>query len=98
MSWTVIIEDENGNVLRKLSKDFTLSNNDQLYNSQFRLLKYLDLFGDTVFNRLMLDDLIAEFLELKAILPSDKDQIDEVIGLANDCKKDIHSYIKFYGD
>jgi len=98
MSWTVVKEDENGNELSKISKEFTLSNINQLFKSHFKLLKYLDPYGDTVFNTLMMDDLISDLIKLKTLLQSDNDQIEELIDFAGDCKKYPHTYLKFYGD
>ncbi len=98
MGWTVIIEDENGNAKKTMPKEFTLSGDEILNNEKFRLLKYLDPYGDTTFNALMFEDLIKDLTELKERLPVDKDQIDLVISYAKECNDDVHTYLKFYGD
>ena len=98
MGWTVIKEDENGNAIRTLSKELHLSNIDILYNENFKVLKYIDPFGDTTFNAHMFTDLISDLNDLTTKIPSDKEQIDEVIELATECKEEVHTYLKFYGD
>src|SRR5437867_7732427 len=98
MGWTVIIEDENGNAKRTMPSEFVLSDEKILNNEPFRLLKYLDPYGDTTFNAIMFEDLIKDLTELKNKLPSDKEQIDTVISYAKECNDDVHTYLKFYGD
>jgi hypothetical protein len=98
MSWTVIKEDENGNSEEQLSEEFHISGTDILYSSNFRVIKYLDPYGDTTFNAIMFDDLITDLTELKTHRPYSAFIIDKIIQLATSCKNDVHSYLKFYGD
>ena len=98
MGWTVIIEDEDGNPVRTMPGEFVLSDQDIIYTSQFRLLKYLDPYGDTTFNSYMFEDLLTDLDELSRLLPGDKDQIDIVINYVKICGDDVHAYLKFYGD
>ena len=98
MGWTVIIEDENGNTKRTMPGEFVLSDDGLLSNENFRLLKYLDPYGDTTFNAFMFEDLIKDLIELKKLLPMDIMQIDTVISYTKECNDDIHTYLKFYGD
>ena len=98
MGWTVIIEDENGNAKKTMPGEFILSEEEVLNNDNFKLLKYLDPYGDTTFNAFMFEDLINDFIELKKLLPIDKKQIDTVIEYARECNEDVQTYLKFYGD
>lgn len=98
MCWTVCIEDENGNVQKTMPGEFVLSDPDIFYTRPFRLLKYIDPYGDTTFNAFMFADLIYDLTELKAHLPGDHAQIDEVIAYARECDENVHTYLKFYGD
>lgn len=93
MGWTIIIEDENGNTKRTMPKEFILSDENILNNDSFKLLKYLDPYGDTTFNAFMFEDLINNFIELKKLLPTDKEQIDTVIEYAKEYNDDIHTYL-----
>ncbi|MEI9910294.1 MAG: hypothetical protein WDO71_11870 [Bacteroidota bacterium] len=98
MGWTIQIEDEGGNAKKIMPKEFVLSDNEIIYNKSFRLLKYLDPYGDTTFNAYMFEDLAADLKELEGYLPADKEQIEEVLHLVKECDVDIHTYLKFYGD
>jgi hypothetical protein len=98
MGWTVIIEDENGHARKTMPDELILSNMEVLGNESFKLLRYLNPFGDTTFNTLMLKDLMNDLVVLKKLLPSDAKQIDEVIEYAKECSEHVHTYLKFYGD
>lgn len=98
MGWTVIIEDEDGNAKKTMPGEFILSDEKVLNRESFRLLKYVNPYGDTTFNAFMFEDLIKDLIELKALLPMEKEQIDIVISYAKECDEEIHSYLKFYGD
>lgn len=98
MGWTVTIEDEDGNAKKTMPGEFLLSDEEVLSKESFRLLKYVDPYGDTTFNAFMFEDLIKDLIELKALLPMEKEQIDIVISYAKECDDEIHSYLKFYGD
>jgi hypothetical protein len=92
MSWTVRIEDENGNLKKEMPNELMFSDIQMLYNKQFRLLRYIDPFGDTTFNALMFNDLIADLTELRELLPKDKEQIDTIINYAKECSNSVHTY------
>ena len=98
MSWTVRIEDEEGNIRKSLSNEFILSDQEIIFNNPFRLIKYLDPYGDTTFNSLMFEDLKKDFAELQELSPADKEQSQEILDLVKECEEDIHLYLKFYGD
>lgn len=96
--WTVVMEDEYDNTEKILSEDFYINGVDILFTSGFRLLKYLDIFGDTTFNKPMMDDLILDLTELKSHRPESALLIDKIIQFAEECKKEPHTLLKFYGD
>lgn len=98
MDWTVIKEDENGSIVKALSTPFRLLENSNLDLKKFQILKYLDPYGNTVFNSLMFRDLISDLNLLKTTYLVDKGQVDEIINLTNECINDVHTYLKFYGD
>jgi hypothetical protein len=64
----------------------------------FKLLKYIAPIGDTTFNAYMFEDLIKDLMELKTLLPKEKELIDMVINYTEECKAATHKYLKFYGD
>ena len=58
MSWTITLEDEERNTLELLSENLDTTLLKHAKNSvPFLLLKYLDIYGDIVFNRLQMNDL-----------------------------------------
>lgn len=98
MGWTVIKEDFEGNVIDQLAEEFHFNDIDILYNSNYKVIKYLNPYDDTTFNSLMFDDLINDLNELKKRINTNTDLIDKIIQLAITSKNDTHTYIKFYGD
>lgn len=92
------MENENREEIESLSDSFISS---VLFDSNSRelfvLLKYLDPYGDTVFNHLQMNDLISDLIVLKKYDPINS-SIDRIISLAKVCQETIHSYLVFYGD
>ena len=98
MSWTVILEDENRNELTSLSKEFSLKSFNKIIKSEdIRLVKYLDPYGDTVFNSIQMNDLISD-MKCITLLEPDNKVIDEIVLLAQKCLSESHRYLSFYGD
>jgi hypothetical protein len=63
-------------------------------------LRFVDLYGDTTFNRLQAEMLIPE-LEAAIAVASDERVANhgrEVMRLAKACREDVHLYLKFVGD
>lgn len=94
MAWTIILEDENKEPVSALSDELDISFNGDMSN--FKLLRYLDAYGDTIFNRLQMDDLINDLQSLKMIEANPL--LDEIKILAERCKNEEHTYLAFYGD
>jgi len=94
MAWTVILEDEKKNPVASLSEEFIVKSIDRL--NEFEVLRYLDLYGDTTFNRLQMDDLLRDLNRLKNI--EDNPLINEIISLGEKCLMEVHTYLVFYGD
>ena len=98
MGWTIILENENGNAMRTLEFEFNYELFMKLDLTKYMLLKYIDPFGDTVFNCLQINDLINDLIELKKEVPQLNQEIIGIIDIARECDKKIHTYLKFYGD
>jgi hypothetical protein len=66
----------------------------------FELLRYVDPYGETVFNRLQIDTVLDEFRRLKpyARKPVDERTYDRLIHLAELVKSEVHTYLVFIGD
>jgi len=97
MAWTVILEDENGKQLDKLSVEFADMFFDNLNRNDFRILKYLDPYGDTIFNTLQAEDLLTDLIFLKDN-GLNKVVIEELVAIVNKLTHLPHTYIVFYGD
>lgn len=94
MNWTVVLEDENKEPIASLSDDF--STRVKLSPDTFRLLCYLDPYGDTTFNRFQLEDLLRDLARLLAMEPNPLG--DELLALVKRSREEVHQYICFYGD
>ena len=63
-------------------------------------LRFIDLYGGTVFNCLQMDTFVSE-LEAAVEKASEKKVIAHgraILKLARKCKDEVHTYLKFYGD
>ncbi len=98
MGWTIILENENGNAIRTLEFEFNYELLMKLDLTKYMLLKYINPFGDTVFNCLQISDLINDLIELKKEVPQLNQEIIGIIDIARECGNKIHTYLKFYGD
>jgi hypothetical protein len=71
-----------------------------LSDESFPLARYIDLYGDTVFNRYQVKDLIQEWDRIsrrtseEALLAV----LAECRALMERCLREHHTYIRFYGD
>jgi hypothetical protein len=65
-----------------------------------RCLRYIDWYGDTVFNRRQAGDLLEELqlLPEKAHGEEEKELLNQIIELARRCAREPHLYLKFSGD
>ncbi len=97
MGLTIILEGEDGRQIQALKGELRCSSQD-LNRDDLKILKYVDLYGDTTYNSLQLDDLISDLHQLKLSLPDQGTFIEEIIELAKTSKRKVHTYLKFYGD
>lgn len=62
-------------------------------------LRFVDVYGDTVFNRLQMAQLLVEWDQLSARAnEADTPVVEEVRGLIRRCQAEPQTYVKFYGD
>jgi hypothetical protein len=63
-------------------------------------LRYIDVYGNTVFNRLQIEAVLRELgrIRLNAHGPGELELLDQLNELARRCKAEPHLYLKFYGD
>jgi hypothetical protein len=66
MNFSVSLEDETRGVVETLSSQLVLES--AIYLSTSKLLRYLDPYGDTIFNRYQIDDLIVDLEKLAELI------------------------------
>ena len=66
----------------------------------FRLLCYVDPYGDTVFNTVQMADLLIELERLAALDPTPIEMrgLERLRVIAKRCRDEPHSYVWFIGD
>jgi hypothetical protein len=106
--WTVHLTDEHLNIEKTIGTGGIVLRWSSI--ESLRLVKYIDPYGNTVFNYLQAADLILDLEYLKTLEENNCSfqlggnqysviaTIDEIISLAIDCKNDRHKYILFSGD
>ena len=63
-----------------------------------RVLRFIDWYGDTVFNHLQIPSFLAEWATLKPRGQEERSLLDQVAALARRVEGEPHLYLKFYGD
>ena len=66
----------------------------------FHCLRFIDWYGDTVFNRPQAERVLVELdlLQLRANTVGEKELLERIEHLARQCWNGVHLYLKFYGD
>ncbi len=69
-------------------------------DGSFQCLRFIDWYGDTVFNRLQMDVFLAELSHIaqKAQTKEQRELLSQIEDLARRCQRGPHLYLKFYGD
>jgi hypothetical protein len=82
--------------LESLLSRFFPSWDDQTYH----FLRYIDPWGETVFNHLQMDELIFELRRIRSKASSEEQCafVDAIEGMAGRCKDGDGLYLKFIGD
>ena len=65
-----------------------------------RLLRYVDLYGNTYFNKFQMADLLADWRAIELLIEGADDAVfwREVQRLAEECQNETHTYVRFAGD
>ena len=94
MTLTISLEDETREAIVILSSRLTIPSTVDL--NSYKLLQYLDPYGDTIFNRNQIDDLIIDLKRMDKLATDSV--IKQVLALAERCKDEVHTYLCFNGD
>lgn len=102
MGLTAILETENGVPLRKVfDPPGLLHRLLPVYDDEsFHLLRFVDPYGSTVFNRLQMERFLLEWQRIadKAQTPEEHDLVYRIERLAWRCRNEVHLYLRFDGD
>lgn len=102
MGIDVYLETEDGTVIAELSDPQNIIKHlIPLDDAHFPLLRYVDLYGDTVFNRLQMDQVLAELKQLKKNVSRSSEEVKYITAIedmAHRCRSEPHLYLKFRGD
>jgi hypothetical protein len=98
----VALEDERGKSLEEVEGHVRLLGQylPSLGDERFQCLRFIDSYGDTVFNRPQMERFIIEWQKIMANPKTQEESIllSQVLYLAKKCLDEPHRYLKFYGD
>ena len=102
MGFDIVLEDERGKRIDGVGDPTNLLHGllPRLEENTFKCLNFVDWYGDTSFNRLQMDSLLAELDRLQARAASEdgEELLARIADLARRCQRGRHLYLKFYGD
>jgi hypothetical protein len=102
MGLSVALQDEDGRTI-----EVVLDSKNHLHrllpppdDVSYPYLRFIDWYGDTVFNRLQIEGFLNEWAKLKerAMTEDERELILRIEKLAYDCQAEPHLYLKFIGD
>lgn len=102
MGLKVRLEDEDGEELDILMDPHNLLHRllPRPDDSTFICLRFVDWYGNTVFNRGQAATVLSELDRLRPTAKNDDERLllDEIANFARRCADEPHLYLKFYGD
>ncbi|WP_041855322.1 hypothetical protein [Candidatus Korobacter versatilis] len=98
MPWDVRLEDEQGRPLipSDVYVEFSMIPEDESLAAT-KILRIIDRYADTVLNHLQMDDFLREWSQLQPN-PMDHIEWELVRRMAEQCKAEPHTYLRFIGD
>lgn len=96
---SAVLQDEEGNAISEridLPKDLLPRPDD----TRFLCLRFVDPYGDTLFNRLQAPAVVQDLRLLGTGVSSSNHQsvVERLQALASRCQRETHSYLRFIGD
>jgi hypothetical protein len=101
MSVKVILETVDGKrEAEVVDFDYVLANIWPVGDDSFRLLQYVDLYGNTIFNRQQMGEVEKELdvLLQRVVSNEQKETLLRIRSLASRCKEHPHWFLRFRGD
>jgi hypothetical protein len=102
MGLNITLETEDGEIVEEIGDPTNLlhrllpSHDD----SSYQCVRFIDWYGDTVFNRLQMGTFLDEWEQIDSMAQTaeEKELVARVESLAQRCLNEHHLYLKFYGD
>ena len=102
MGLSVVLESESGEPLDRFDDEKNLFHRvlPPADNSTYHLIRFIDWYGNTVFNRPQMDTLIEDLDKLVKTVKTEEETklLRRVTDFAHRVKEEPHLYLKFYGD
>ena len=102
MGLSVFLRDEQGGVLEEVHDPTNLLHRllPAIEDLSFPCLRFVDWYGDTVFNGLQMECVVPELDRLHGIATTreEHDLVAKLERMAERCKSEVHLYLKFNGD
>lgn len=72
----------------------------EISDASYECVKYIDDNGDTLFNKFQMGPLLRDLTRLydRATTQEERDMLDRVRSLAEQCQRGVHLYLRFHGD
>lgn len=99
MPLNVELRDEHGSAMAQIVGVTGLWTLPSLAENDRIMIRFVDPYGDTIFNRLQAAELCIELIPLPSSLPADeRTVIESIVELAQRCAAEVHTYLWFIGD
>lgn len=102
MGLTVVLEDERGEAIEEVGDPQNLLHEvlPATDDERSRCLRFIDWFADTTFNSLQMEEFLKELAAVRSSASSEEaaELLDRIGKLARRVEKEVHLYLKFYGD
>jgi len=101
MGIIITLEGERGDEEKTLTDPSLLLNGllPEASDRSFRCLGFVDEYGNAIFNRLQMPDLIAELERVAGGADSEQRALlTRILELARECRDQVHLYVRFRGD
>ena len=102
MGLSVVLEDENGEPLDRFDDERNLFHRllPEPDDATYQLIRFVDWYGNTVFNRPQMPALIEDLNKLATRVNTEEERelLRRVVDFAHRVREEPHLYLKFYGD
>lgn len=101
MGLTIVLEKENGQKLETIEDPQNVLHRilPRIDDKKYQLVRFVDWYGDTIFNRVQMTPLLDD---LQVLLANSNDGeahlLKSIQKICEQCRDKVHLYIKFYGD